>query len=475
MTEATLNISIEGVGDRRRLKVSAPTAALLSEFEGKASETADGSALEGPLSPANAVAVRANVPNLRPQPIGLATSVGVGDRLGLATPGHVRSFQKFGKGIVPFFAQQSAREMDRLGRSPQEVLDDATFGCVEEGWHGRVGADADHLKSVAEIDRCLDAGFTLFTLDPGDHVQHIEGTVSERQLEGLPWQGLEDDLPSMYKRYEDVSIDLGGSVLNVSKEDVQQAAMKYGAAVDYTVAMYRHLMDRAEYPVEVEVSVDETDEVTTLAEHVFLATEMKRLGMTWVSFAPRYIGSFEKGVDYIGDRDALYASLRSHTAIAQAFGPYKISLHSGSDKFSIYEGAMDATGGLVHLKTSGTNYLVAVDIAARYNPELFREIYAKSREAYRGTRASYQVSAAIDRTPEPNEVSDEELTQLVTSFDSRQILHVGYGAVLRTEDGSQDSALAAQLRELVTDENDAYLSEMEEHIGRHLAPFSEGP
>ncbi len=474
MTGQALSISVTGVGDRRRVTVSAPTAALLSGFDGEASEAAGGSTLVGPLSAANAEAVRANVPNLRPRPIGLTASAGVGDRLGLATPGHVRSFQKSGKGIVPFFAQQSAREMDRLGRSPQEVLDDATFGCVEEGWQGEVGADADHLKSVSEIDRCLAAGFSLFTLDPGDHVQHIEGAVSEQQLAGLPWDGLEDDLESMYRRYANVSIDLGDRALKVSKDDLQRAAMKYGAAVHYTVGMYRHLMDRAEYPVEVEVSVDETNDVTSLAEHLFLATEMKRLGMNWVSFAPRYVGSFEKGVDYIGDRDALYASLKSHTAIAQACGPYKISLHSGSDKFSIYDGAMDATGGLVHLKTSGTSYLVAVEIAARYDPELFREIYAKSREAYRGTRASYQVSAAIERTPEPQEVSDDDLTKLVKAFDSRQILHVGYGAVLRTEDGAKGSALSAQLRELLTIENEAYLGEMEEHTSRHLAPFSEG-
>ena len=474
VTRGSLRISIVGIGEERRLRVEAQSAASVLDFDGVAAEGAGGTVLEGPLSAVNAASVRAIIPNLRPQPVGLGTSAGVGDRLGLATPGHVRSFQKFGTGVIPFFAQQSAREMNRLGRSPQQVLDDATFGCLEQGWHGPVGADADHLKTVGEIDRCLDAGFTLFTLDPGDHVKHIDRAITEIQLEDLPWTDLEDDLRSMYKRYADTSIDLGDRVLHVSKDDVQQAAMKYGAAVAYTVGMYRHLMNHAEHPVEAEVSVDETDDVTTLAEHVYLAREMKRLGMKWVSFAPRYIGSFEKGVDYIGDRSALYASLRSHTAIAETLGPYKISLHSGSDKFSIYAGVMDATGGLVHLKTSGTSYLVAVDIAARYNPELFREIYAKSRDAYRGTRASYQVSAAIDRTPEPCEVSDDELALLVTSFDTRQILHVGYGAVLRTGDGSSDSALAARLRELLTEKNDAYLVEMEGHIGRHLAPFSEG-
>ena len=167
MTEGNLELSIVGIGDARRLRVSAPSATALADFEGTAAEVATGTVLDGPLSAANAAAVRIHVPSLRPQPIGLHTSAGVGDRLGLAGPGQVRAFQRFGAGIVPIFAQQSAREMDRLGRTPQQVLDDATFGCLQAGWDGPVGADSDHLKSTAEIDRCLDAGFTLL---PGKYV-----------------------------------------------------------------------------------------------------------------------------------------------------------------------------------------------------------------------------------------------------------------------------------------------------------------
>src|SRR5665811_1028543 len=170
------------------------------------------------------------------------------------------------------------------------------------------------------------------------------------------------------------------------------------------------------------------------AEHIYMGTEMKRLGMEWVSFAPRYVGGFEKGVEYIGNRDVLFQSLVGHSHIAQALGPYKISLHSGSDKFSIYELAATATGRLVHLKTSGTSYLEALTIAASYAPTLFREIYEVSREAYRGARTSYQVSAQLERAPASGDVSDEQLIALMASFDSRQILHVGYGAVLTSED-----------------------------------------
>jgi len=468
-----LDLSIVGTGDKRRLRVLAPSSLALRDFEGTADEATEGTILEGPLSPANAAAVRAHVPWLKPQPIGLHTSAGLGDRLGLATPGHVRAFRLYGAGIVPVFAQQSIREMDRLERSPQQVMDDATFGCLQSGWDSKIGADADHLKTTGEIDRCLAAGFTLFTLDPGEHVRDVPTVVSETAVANLPWHDLEDDAESMTRRYAGLILEVGDVPLRVDADEIRRAAAKYGAAVAYTVKMYRHLIDRAQYPVEVEVSVDETEEPTTFAEHIYMGTEMKRLGMEWVSFAPRYVGGFEKGVEYIGDRDVLFQSLVGHSHIAQALGPYKISLHSGSDKFSIYELAATATGRLVHLKTSGTSYLEALTIAASYAPTLFREIYEVSREAYRGARTSYQVSAQLERAPASGDVSDEQLISLMASFDSRQILHVGYGAVLTSEDEHGSRWLSDSLRSLLALHSPEYESALETHLGRHLQPFAE--
>ncbi|MDB5271593.1 MAG: hypothetical protein JWP58_4633 [Hymenobacter sp.] len=468
-----LELGIVGVGDSRRLRVLAARATDLHGFEGVPGETAQGAVLEGPLSTRNAAAVRSSIPWLQPKPVGLTTSAGVGDRLGLATPGHARAFRRFGSGIVPVFAQQSNREMERLEREPQSVMDDATFGCLQAGWEGAVGADADHLKAIGEIDRCLAAGFTSFTLDPGEHVRDVQGVVTDAQLLELPWAELEDDPASMARRYADLVVEVAGAPLPIPEEELRRAAAKYGAAIAYTVTMYRHLTTEAQYPIEVEVSVDETEEPTTLVEHVYMATEMKRLGMNWVSFAPRYIGGFEKGVDYIGDTTLFFESLSGHAQIAQALGPYKISLHSGSDKFSIYELAASATGRLVHLKTSGTSYLTALEIAARFEPSLFREIYDLSREAYRGARASYQVSAQLDRTPDSREVPDDRLGSLVTAADSRQILHVGYGAVLTLEDSQGVRRISDSLRTALGSHVAEYEAALETHIGRHLAPFAD--
>lgn len=145
-----------------------------------------------PLTPENAALLRERLPWLRPQPLGLCISAGFGDRLGLATPGHVRAVA--GTGIAPIFAQQSVRENARTRRAPQQVMDDAMWGVFQTGWRQPWGADADHLKTPADINSFLDAGFTFFTIDPGDHVdnaaQEEAPGILRDKIRGLPWDQL---------------------------------------------------------------------------------------------------------------------------------------------------------------------------------------------------------------------------------------------------------------------------------------------
>ncbi|MEN0070255.1 MAG: tagaturonate epimerase family protein [Propionicimonas sp.] len=467
---ASLRLAVANESGHRTLRVAGPDAASVRAFEGDATEADGGVLLVGPLSPANAAAVREHVPGLNPQPIGLDASAGTGDRLGVSTAGQTRAWRSSGSGLVPVFAQQSIREMDRLGRTPQEVMDDATFGLLEAGWDRPVGSDADHLHSIADIDRCIPAGFTMFTLDPGDEVVAVAGVPSVAQLEAVPWAGLEDSLDGMLARYAGLELDLGSESLALTPDEVRTAAVKYGGCVALAAGMYRHLVASVDHPFEVEFAIDETDYVTTIPEHAWLALELQRLGVDFVSFAPRYLGTFEKGVEYIGPLDALQRNLEAHAALAQQFGPYKISLHSGSDKFSIYPLAAAATNRVVHLKTSGTTWLVAVDVAAHHAPDLFREIYAVAREAYRNTSRNYHVSADLAKTPEPDQLTDADLPGVVAAFDSRQLLHVGYGAVLR--DHPRAPELSAALKALLTLRATEYGDFLEVHLGRHLAPFS---
>src|SRR4029079_10759009 len=112
----------------------------------------------------------------------------------------------------------------------------------------------------------------------------------------------------------------------------------------------RQVQTSAGRDFEIELSVDETDNPTTLAEHYIIADQCLSRGMKLVSLAPRFVGDFEKGVDFKGDLALLDRSLHEHAAIAALLGPYKLSLHSGSDKLSMYASLAKATAGCFHVK-----------------------------------------------------------------------------------------------------------------------------
>ncbi len=443
-----------------------------TDFEGEQR----GEVFLSPLTPANAAALRRKLPWLRPVPLGLRTSAGFGDRLGLATPGHVRAVRQF-SGIAPIFAQQSVRENARTGRTPQQVLDDATWGVFQEGWREPWGADADHLKTPADVDAFVAAGYTFYTVDPGDYVDNEAHTALRQtqdtaargvlvdKVHALPWDVLEDTPQALSKRYLERTFDLGaGFELAFSEEILLRAAAKYGRAIAHTVQMYRHLVSRmGDRPFELEVSVDETETPTSPHEHFFVASELKRLGVQWVSLAPRYIGRFEKGVDYIGDLAQFEAEFVKHVAIARHLGPYKLSLHSGSDKFSIYPIIARHAGDLVHLKTAGTSYLEALRAIASIDPPLFREVLAFAHERYGKDKATYHVSADPAKVPAPDQLADSELAGVLDLFDGRQVLHVTFGSVLER--------FGQQLKEMLAQHEEVHYAALETHFRKHLTPF----
>jgi hypothetical protein len=141
---------------------------------------------------------------------------------------------------------------------------------------------------------------------------------------------------------------------------------------------------------------------------------------------------------------------------------YKLSLHTGSDKFGVYPIAMKYTGGLVHLKTAGTSYLEALRVVARIDPALFREILDFARGRYETDRRTYHVSALLDNVPA--DPTDADLPGLLDQFDARQVLHVTFGSVL-------DTFGAALLNLLRTHESE-YDTAVKAHFMRHLAAFS---
>jgi hypothetical protein len=420
---------------------------------------------------------------IRPSTLGLSPSFGFGDRLGLATPGHVEALRRAGSSIQPIFAQQSIREMTRTNRSPQQVMADAQDGAANAGYTGVRGADADHLKTPADIDRTAEAGFVFYTIDPSGFVDEHADDYSPDDLAHHS-NRLRDDV-SWISNYIGQEIRLStGRKLTLDERVCQRACVKYGLAVNHACALAEHIARVAtglKQPYEIELSVDETPQPTTLAEHYIVAHRCLDRGMKLVSLAPRYVGDFEKGVDYKGDLSAFERSLADHSSIAEMLGPYKLSLHSGSDKLSIYPAFARITRGRFHVKTAGTSYLEAPRVAARHNEKLFRQIINFSRARFDTDKATYHVSATVDSTPAPSDLPDVRKLESIYlelwddvaphagfTAPARQILHCTFGSVLT------DPTLGKELRDLLVAHPSTYTEVLANHFARHLGALSRG-
>ena len=425
----------------------------------------------------------AMLPNAVPQPLGTAASFGFGDRLGLATPGHAKALAPYADSVKAIFCQQSIREMTRTERTAAQVMDDALRGAFRAGWDGICSADADHLKTFEDVDVTAAEGFVFFTIDPSDHVDQQADDYTASQLEekfqALLGDKVEDagDFLNLYKG-QNYSLETVGGAETVTLEEVsiKRAAVKYGRALAHIHAMADHIDSvMGDKPWEIEVSVDETEQPTDVAEHLFIALELQRRGVPVASLAPRFVGYFEKGVDFIGDMDELRRTMALHAAIARQFGPYKLSLHSGSDKFSVYPYLGELSKGLFHVKTAGTSYLEALRVAARVDHKFFREIVEFCRGRYETDRATYHVSAELHMAGEPGTLSPEELERVYLGEDAgRQILHVTFGSVLTERDSNGDLFFKEQLMSVLESNRSLYDEVLQVHFTNHIRPLVEG-
>lgn len=423
------------------------------------------------LTAENAAALRTRLPWLNPVPLGLQTSFGFGDRMGSATPGHIqalRTADPTGQ-IAPIFAQQSVRENTRTGRTPQQVMDDALWGVFQEGWRTAWGADADHVKAIADLAPFVAAGYTFYTIDPSDHVDNAAQTDSLETLrnktEALPWDVLQSDVVEMRGRYCQRPIVLDGLILSYDDTILQRALAKYGRALAHTIAIAQALTQQMNgKPYDLEMSVDETDTPTSVHEHFFIANELSRCGVPMISLAPRFVGKFQKGVDYIGDVAEFEQELTRHTAIMHHFGSYKLSIHTGSDKFSLYPAIARHTENRVHVKTAGTSYLEALRVVAQGDPEMFRRMMVLACGRFEKDRKTYFLDAQLSRVPDPYNLSDDALPDLLEHFDSRQVLHVTFGSIL--------DEFRPELPPFIAQHEIAYRVALEKHFVKHLVPFA---
>lgn len=379
-----------------------------------------GAYIVAPLTHDNAEALRKMFPFTAPIPaLSRPQSCGVGDRLGIAGEGLLRVFAQCD--VSPVLAQQSVRELALTNRDFSQVMDAASFAVFRAGYKKGFGADGDHLKTIADIDDALRLGFTMITLDCSEHIRKNGKTDEEI----------------------------------------------YGAAIAFAIQVWKQFFEGGRYKADLEISIDETDTPTTPAQHRYIAETLKAAGVKFASMAPRFCGEFQKGVDYRGDLAQFESELIAHAAIAKELG-YKLSIHSGSDKFSVFP-IIAKHCEKFHLKTAGTNWLEAMRVCAEKAPELYREAHEYALEKFGEATKYYHVTTDLNKIPPLDTLTDAELPGLFEQDDARQLIHITYGFILN------NPALRPALFALWRREREAYAGALYRHIGRHIALITGRP
>lgn len=393
------------------------------------------------------------------------TTIGMGDRLGIATPGHLRAARKFL--VSPVLAQQSVRENDFIHRAFTDVVGNATWGVFREGYRHGYGADGDHLKNIPAIDTALVASMPMVTLDLTE-VMRPEVADWDAVAVEEGFRALDGEFRARVERdYAGKDFSVGGdagqpATIHMDELEARRCAVMYGPALDFSREVDEHLDRATGGAYDLEISIDETSTPTLPAHHLFIARELQHRGVTVNSLAPRFIGEFQKAIDYIGDLSEFDRQFRIHCAIAREYGGYKISVHSGSDKFSVFPTVGRETGLRLHLKTSGTSWLEALLTIARHDPALYRRIHAFALEYYPTALTFYHITADFDAVAPLEDIADADLPDYFTDANARQMLHISYGGILN------DQELRRALYNALFDFEEEYAEILRAHFERHI-------
>ena len=393
-------------------------------------------------------------------------SIGLGDRLGLAASGHLRALKSYN--VFPVLAQQSIRELKLTGRTYEEVLAAAAWGVFQEGYTRGYGADGDHLKTRGEITYALNCGYTRITLDCSEYIQNDVLSLSESEIDNN-YQALPQNERDHYElKYLSKVIPIKDNLsLQYTPATFKKMVLLYHQAIRYMTEIYHELIEPATDKPDFEISIDETLTETTPEDHFFVASELLGASVKFDSIAPRFCGKFEKGIDYIGSLPEFNNDLDIHLKIAQSLG-YRLSFHSGSDKFSIFPAIGEKAGGVYHLKTAGTHWLEALRVVACHSPSLFRRIHHYAMEHLDEARSYYSISADITKIPDIDLISDEQLHIFLERDPSRQVLHITYGLVLMAENNYGTSVFKDELYQFLYQYEAQYDDALIKHLKRHL-------
>lgn len=418
------------------------------------------------LTNENCLALRELFPFTRPQNHqGIPITIGLGDRLGLASPGHIRLIKDLP--VFPILAQQSIRELNLTGRTYPDVLAAASWAVFQEGYTKGFGADGDHLKTAAEVKMALDSGYTMITLDCSEQIDNPVAALDTKEISSRYQQLSQEVRSSLEAKYLGKTFNLKGVSLNFNRADFEKIVLVYWKAINYTIDLYRQLIKDCHRQIDFEMSIDETLTATSPESHYFVAAELLAGGVEVTSLAPRFCGEFQKGIDYIGELPQFTKEFEAHFKIAEHFG-YKISVHSGSDKFSVFPVIGSETGGKYHLKTAGTNWLEAVRIIAAKNPGLYRRMHQFALENLAEAKKYYHISADPAKVPDLNLLQDLQLPGLMDLVDPRQVLHITYGLILQAKNPDGDWTFRDEIYQTLNQFEADYYAALERHIGKHL-------
>jgi hypothetical protein len=374
-------------------------------------------------------------------------SLGMGDRFAHQAAAQLRACvlaREAGAEIVPVW-NKSNREHTTIGSEPVSVRVAADAAVKALGWRGPYHVDADHIN-LTTVDRFIEPS-DFFTIDVASYIGKETST---------------DALNTFVQRHPELVGEIGvpgvSTTIRTTEQQVKSISAKYLLAVEEARTIYEHIAaKKAAGNFITEVSMDETDAPQTPPELLVILAAIADAGIPIQTIAPKFTGRFNKGVDYVGDLAQFEKEFNDDLAvIAFAIQRYglpnnlKLSVHSGSDKFSIYapiRRALGRTGAGLHVKTAGTTWLEEVIGLAEAGGDglaLAKEIYAEAFDHVDELCAPYATVIEIDCTKLPNAATvrswtSEQFTSALRHMPGakdfnpnlRQLLHVGYKIAAR--------------------------------------------
>lgn len=369
-------------------------------------------------------------------------SIGVGDRFAHQAKAQLRACQLLaedGVEVAPVW-NKSNREHSFIGSEPSSVLQAAEEAVAALGWAQGWHVDADHI-GLTTVDRFIPHS-DFFTLDVADSI-------------GQP--AAAEDVAAFVDRHPEligtIAIPQIATPFQTDRAEIERIAGKFLLAVQDAGRIYRHIAEKkgAENFI-AEVSMDETDSPQTPPELLVILAALADEEIPAQTIAPKFTGRFNKGVDYVGDLGQFEREFHDDLAvIAFAVGHYglphnlKLSVHSGSDKFSLYpiiRKLLPEFDAGLHLKTAGTTWLeelIGLAEAGGDGLELAKEIYAYAIVHIDELTGPYATVIDIDRArlPGAEEVSAWSSDQFTGALrhdqkhplfnpSVRQLLHVSF-------------------------------------------------